>query len=110
MDGFHHLSLRKRIFKNLEPFPHPNALKRSLDRVMLFIALAGPLATIPQVYQVYVSQDAKGLSLLTWVIWTLLSALWVLYGYLHKELPILAANVVYVILQAMVVLAIVTYG
>jgi MtN3 and saliva related transmembrane protein len=110
MDGHHHLHLRKRLHERLEPFPHPDALKRGLDKVMFFIAIAGPLATLPQVYQVFMTKDAKGLSLITWLVWTALSCLWALYGYLHKEVPILVSNIIYIVLQSAVVIAIIMYS
>lgn len=110
MDGQHHLFLRKRMHERMEPFPSPNALKRLLDKVMLFAALAGPAAMLPQVYQVYASQDAKGLSLFTWLVWTVLAVIWTLYGIVHKEIPILIANAIYVVLQLAVVLGILLYS
>jgi MtN3 and saliva related transmembrane protein len=109
MNGNHHLHVRKRIYKHFEPFPHPNALKRRLDRVMVFIAIAGPLATLPQVYDVFVTRNVASLSLTTWGLWTILSCVWLLYGYLHKETPIMVSNVIYIILQGMVVMAILNF-
>lgn len=108
--GRHHLHLRKRLFKNLEPYPHPDAFKRLFDKAMVGFAILGPLATLPQVFQVFSTQDAKGLSLLTWVLWTLLSVLWCVYGALHKETPIVVSNLIYIVLQSAVVVAIFMYS
>ena len=108
--GRHHLDLRQRASRTLAPYPHPDALKRGLDRVMMVVAIAGPLATLPQVYQVYATKDAIGLSPITWGLWTLLSMLWCFYGYVHKEWPIMVSNVIYIILQGAIVTAIVLYS
>ena len=110
MDGRHHLHLRKRIYKLLESYPHPEALKRFLDKIMVFIAIAGPLATLPQVYQVFMTQDAKGLSAATWIIWAFLSVLWMLYGLVHKEMPIVISNLLSIILQATIIIGIFLYS
>ena len=108
--GQHHLNVRKRVSKKLEPYPSPDALKRLLDKSMLFIALAGPLATLPQIYQIFLTQDVKGLSALTWSVWTLLSGVWLVYGIVHRELPIVASNAIYIALQGTVVIAIFVFG
>jgi uncharacterized protein with PQ loop repeat len=110
MDGHHHLSLRKRMHERLEPYPHPDAFKRFLDKIMMGVALIGPLATLPQVYQVFMTQDTKGLSLVTWTVWVLLSCIWLVYGILHKELPIALSNFIYIVLQGAVVVAILIYN
>ncbi len=110
MDGHHHLSLRKRMHERLEPYPHPDAFKRFLDKIMMGVALIGPLATLPQVYQVFMTQDTKGLSLVTWTVWVLLSCVWLVYGLLHKEMPIVLSNLIYIVLQGAVVSAILLYN
>ena len=107
MAGLHHIHLRKRVYKLLEPYPHPRALKRLLDRMMLFISLVGPVATIPQVIQLYTTRDAAGLSLITWSTWVALSSLWFVYGLIHKEPPIWVSNAIYVVLEGAVVAGIV---
>ena len=110
MDGHHHLSLRKRMHERLEPYPHPDAFKRFLDKIMMGVALIGPLATLPQVYQVFMTQDTKGLALVTWTVWVLLSCVWLVYGLLHKEMPIVLSNLIYIVLQGAVVSAILLYN
>lgn len=110
MDGHHHLSLRKRLFKKLEPYPNPDALKAFLDKIMLWVALAGPVAMLPQVYQAFAAQDARGLSLITWVLWTLISIIWILYGLVHKETPIVISNVIYAFLNFSIIIAIFLYS
>lgn len=107
--GHHHLNVRKRIYKKLEPYPHPEALKRLLDRVMLFIAIGGPIALLPQVVQVYSLKDASDLSPITWILWECFSVFWLIYGIVHKEMPIIIANSCYIVLQAIVLIAIVIY-
>lgn len=108
--GAHHLHARKRIFAKLEPLPSPEGAKRFLDDIMVFIAVAGPLAALPQVFDVMFTHDVNGLSPATWTLWTLLSVVWLIYGWLHKEAPIIASNVLYIVLQGYVVWAIFVYG
>lgn len=110
MAGLHHLHLKKHLYKKIEHSPRREQLKRVLDKAMVFIALIGPLATLPQVYQVFMTQDVEGLSIITWGTWTALSGIWLVYGLLHKEMPIAISNSIYVLLQGIVVIAILVYG
>jgi MtN3 and saliva related transmembrane protein len=110
MNGHHHFSLRERIYKKLEPYPNPDTLKRFLDRVMPYIAPIGPLATLPQVYQVFLTQDTNGFSATTWITWTILSVVWLFYGLLHKEMPIVISNAISIALQSVIVIAIFLYS
>jgi len=76
----------------------------------VFISLIGPVAMLPQVYDVFARQSASGLSLTTWSLWTLLAIVWIYYGYVHKEKPILFANIAYFVLQGLVVFGILIYS
>ena len=46
--AFHHFHVRKRVHKNLEKYPHPDKWKNFLDRFIIFIAMFGPIMTLPQ--------------------------------------------------------------
>lgn len=110
MTGHYHLDLRKRLYKKLEMYPHPEAFKRFLDRIMVFVAIAGPIAMLPQVYQAFASQDTKGLSVITWVVWTFISVIWFIYGLVHKEIPILVSQGIYFVLHICILMAIFLYS
>ncbi len=108
--GDHHLHTRARAYRKLEPIPSPEAAKRFLDHIMVFIAIAGPIAALPQIFDVMFTHNVDGLSPATWAAWTVLSVIWLIYGWLHREPPIIASNVLYIVLQGYVVWAIFTYG
>ncbi len=108
--GRHHLHVRKRMYKKLEQYPHPDAFKRLFDKVMWVVAIGGPLAMLPQVTQVFETKDVTSLSLTTWILWLIFSVIWALYGILHRDMPIILSQVIYIILNSIVVLAILFYG
>jgi len=63
--------------------------------------IAGALTTIaflPQVIKIYKMKDAKELSLATFSIFSAGVLLWLVYGILVNELPIILANAVTLIL------------
>ena len=60
-DGLHHAHTRKRITK-MEEYPHPIMWKRFIDKAIYVIGIFGPIMTIPQLYKIYIDQNATGVS------------------------------------------------
>jgi len=107
--GFLHLHTRARIAAEQDPYPHPSFIKRHFDRIMYAVALIAPVALMPQVYQIFAYQDVGGLSLLTHLSLACFNILWIMYGMLHKAIPIVIANTAFFILNAASVYAILIF-
>lgn len=110
MNGLHHLHLRKRDAQHLEPYPSPDAFKRFFDRLMYIVSFGGALALVPQVTQVYATQNASELSLTTWFFLGFFNLLWIMYGILHRAYPILIGSIASALLQFSLVFAILIYS
>ncbi len=85
----HHLSARRRVHQKLESYPSENPKIKFLDKLLLVIAVIGPLVTIPQIIEIFETQDASNLSPLTWGMYCVFNILWFIYGIVHKEKPIM---------------------
>jgi len=75
--------------------------------------LAGTLTTIsfiPQVIKIYKSKDAKDLSIATFFIFSLGVSLWLLYGVLIQEWPIILANAITLVLISLIIIMKIKYG
>lgn len=107
--GTEHLHARRRLFRNLAPYPHPDAVRRRLDSVMLVVGPLAPLALLPQVLEIYQTQDASAFSLLTWCALATINSLWTMYGFLHRETAILLANGGIVLLNIAIIVGILMY-
>lgn len=84
----HHQHIRKRITKK-EAYPSRNTFVRWFDR---FIVLAGVLivvATIPQVYEIWVNKSADGVSTISWAYYVFYSVSFTVYGIIHRAFPII---------------------
>ncbi|MBN3039936.1 MAG: SemiSWEET transporter [Candidatus Omnitrophica bacterium] len=69
--------------------------------------LAGVLCTLsflPQVLKVFKTKKVEDLSLVTFVLFALGVFLWLVYGLIIKELPIILANIATLILVLLIVL------
>lgn len=98
--GMHHLHRRRRAGgPKLSPF----------DYLMYGVGIVQPLALLPQVLAIYVDGTKEGVSLTTWLLLTLFNTLWAIYGYRHRVIPILIANMLLMILDVTIVLGVLYY-
>lgn len=85
---------------------HHGTLAKLFDKSMYVIAIGAPLMTLPQFLQVWQSRHIQGVSLSTWSAYTVFSAMWVIYGLLHKDKVILLSNIPMLILDGAVALGV----
>jgi MtN3 and saliva related transmembrane protein len=107
--GQQHIHARKRLFKHLEPFPSRQLGKRILDYVIYVAAIAQPLALVPQAVLVLSDGHAAGASPLTWSLLGVIGIMWILYGLVHKEKPIVLSNALSVVLDFVIVYGIMSH-
>ncbi len=105
-----HLHLRKRITKNLEPYPARSAWKRLLDKLIFIAGVVGPILSIPQVILIYSNKDASDISAVSWFGWAALNIVWILYGLAHREPPIVMTYSFWFIVNLTIAFGAVLYG
>ena len=67
-------------------------------------AICTTLAFVPQAYQSYKTRDLSGISLPMYSVFTLGVALWLVYGLLQHDWPIIIANVITLVLTVMILI------
>ena len=107
--GLHHLHMRKRIYTHVSPYPHPTYWKRILDYLMYVVAIGSPLALLPQIFQIYGTRDAGGVSLMSFTLFAALNALWTVYAMTHRDLPLTIASAIFAALDVVIVVGILLY-
>ena len=70
----------------------------SLDTLGLVATCFTTSSFAPQVWRTWKTKDVSGISLPTYLILTLGLALWLIYGWLKGDLPLVVANSVMVVL------------
>jgi uncharacterized protein with PQ loop repeat len=85
---FHQHLRKRRSQKYLEPYPAKNIWLRWLDRIIFVAGVAGPIATIPQLINIYGSQTAGNISPITFGCYAAFNIIWIFYGLAHREPPI----------------------
>ena len=108
--ALHHLHVRKRIHQKHQTYPHPDKLRNFLDKCIYGGAVIGPLFILPQVIAIWGAKNAAGVSFIAWLAFLVGSMFWLLYGVLHKEKPIIVANLLCSVFNFAIVLGIVFFG
>jgi len=111
--GVHNLSKRRRHserFRTLHDYPSKKRYVRAYDRFLLFFAVLAPLASIPQVAQVFFHRSVDGLSFSSWLAYALITIPWLVYGLIHREKPIIITYIMLLLLNSAIVVGIVIYG
>jgi MtN3 and saliva related transmembrane protein len=73
-----------------------------VDYIGSIAATCTTLAFVPQAMQSYKTRDLSGISLPMYTIFTLGVAMWLIYGLLKQDWPIIVANTITVVLSAMI--------
>ncbi|MCA9335222.1 hypothetical protein KC953_03705 [Candidatus Saccharibacteria bacterium] len=81
-----------------------------LYRMTLVAAVLQPLMTVPQAVQLYSTQDAQGLSLLTWLGYTMFGLIFLAYSIQFRLKPIILQQSLWFVLQSSVVIGIVIWS
>jgi uncharacterized protein with PQ loop repeat len=105
----HHVSIRRRIYEKLEAYPSNKKIARLVDEGGYIFGIAGPLFSIPQLYAIWSTQNADGVSLFSWSAFTLGALFWIFYGIMHKEKPIIISQILWFFLQLGIVIGIILY-
>ncbi|MFH1752055.1 MAG: PQ-loop domain-containing transporter [archaeon] len=108
--GFHHYHKRIKLQKKLQSISSSNSKTRFVDKLIYFAAVFGPIITIPQLLEIFLTQSAQGVSIISWSGFLLVSFIWLAYGFLHKYKPVIFANVLYAVFQLGIIIGIFLYG
>jgi uncharacterized protein with PQ loop repeat len=107
--GILHIHKRKRVHQKLEKYPHPDKFKRVLDKILLVVAVVGPLMSLPQIIKIYYYHNAASISTITFSSFILFNILWLTYGIVHKEKPIIIAYILWMISNISIVIGSLIY-
>jgi uncharacterized protein with PQ loop repeat len=67
-----------------------------------FVGVGGNIAVIPQIIKAWES-NAPGLAVLTWLLFSLIGIIWLVYAILHHQKPLIVAQAVSITCNMLVV-------
>ena len=75
-----------------------------INYVGFFAAFCTTISFLPQVIKVYKTKSTKDISLYMFLIFTIGTFCWLIYGIIESSLPIIIANTISLILSAIILL------
>lgn len=64
---------------------------RVVDSLAYVVGVGGNIAVIPQVIKAWES-NAPGLAIMTWVLFSFIGCIWLVYAILHNQKPLIVAQ------------------
>ena len=83
---------------------------QALDVLGLVASAFTTSSFVPQVWRTWKTRDVSGFSLPTYLIITVGLALWLVYGVLRGDLPLIVANAVMVVLTGAITVMKIVFG
>lgn len=80
-----------------------------IDHLMSVAAVIHPLTATPQVYSIYHTHQVDGVSLMTWLGFMTLGLVFLAYGIAHRIKPFIVTQVLWFIVDSLVVIGILLY-
>lgn len=87
--------------------PQDAIAQTPLEKLLRFAAVGTMLMTVPQVWTIWTSPDASGVSLVSWVAYLLSSIAWLVYGIQKRDATICFANLGWVGMDLAIIVGIV---
>ncbi|HEY1063923.1 MAG TPA: PQ-loop domain-containing transporter [Candidatus Saccharimonadales bacterium] len=84
--------------------------RTNIDHLMSVAAVIHPLMALPQVFQLYSTKEAAGLSVFMWAAWLVLGMVFLAYGLAHRLKPYILMQVLWIMVDVVMITGILIYG
>lgn len=81
-----------------------------VDDLALLAGIVGPLMATVQAWDIWVGQDASGVSLLTWMTFVMTSMIWLTYGIWHRLKLLIFTYTLWLAVNILIVVGLLKYG
>jgi uncharacterized protein with PQ loop repeat len=96
--------------KGLEPYPSRKQKYKLVDKIVSVTAVIYPLTLLPQLYQIWSTENAQGVSLLTWFLLLIFTLPLVAYAFLHEDKKLTLMYSSFFLIYILIVLGIVLFS
>lgn len=82
----------------------------TVDKAMTVVAVIHPLSALPQVIEIFATRNAIGVSLTTWLLFMLIGIVFMLYAIVHSIKPMILNQIIWFVMDFLVVIGVLMYG
>lgn len=83
--------------------------EKFMDKFIYVASIVYPLMTLPQVYEIFVTRNVAGVSLVTWASYLVFTVIFLIYALNKRIRPLALSYVLWLIVETAVVVGIVMY-
>jgi MtN3 and saliva related transmembrane protein len=80
-----------------------------IDKLMLATGIIGPLSSIPQIWLIYSTKNAEGISLLSWLLFTFISLIGLAYSISHNLKILVVGYGLWLVMYVFIIVGILLY-
>ncbi|HVV26241.1 MAG TPA: PQ-loop domain-containing transporter [Candidatus Saccharimonadales bacterium] len=80
-----------------------------LDKLTFVAGVVGPFTVLPQIYSIFHTHSAAGVSVATWLLIFIVTFPWILYGMAHREKSIIVSFMLWEVVNMTVVVGALIY-
>lgn len=107
----HYLGLKHKHQRRLGVKKNPRSTyHKFLDKLTFVAGVVGPFTVLPQIYGIFTTHSAAGVSFSTWLLIFIVTFPWILYGMAHKEKSIIVSFILWEVVNLAVVIGVLLYG
>jgi len=81
-----------------------------IDRLVYVAAIVEPLCSLPQAYAVWSTRSAGSVSILSWLGFVVMGAIWVWYAIVNREKIVLIYQGMFFIIDSVVLVGAIVFG
>jgi len=82
----------------------------ALDKITFVAGIIGPFTVLPQVYEIFSTHQAAGVSATSWILMSIVTLPWIFYGVAHKDKTIIVSFILWELVNILVVVGALMYG
>lgn len=81
-----------------------------VEKLIYIVAVAEPLANLPQIYTIFAHHDATGVSITSWILYASFALTWLWYGIHLKLHPTIIGGSLFFVTDLCVVAGAIMFG
>ena len=93
--GLHYLTKKKK--------------REMIDLLVYMVGVLMIILTIPQIITIWIFKEALGVSTITWCAYFVGAIVWVMYGIVHKQKPIIITYSIWMVLDMLIIIGTLIY-